>query len=421
MTDADAAQYVHRQGARERRRASRTDETYNGVDYLARRRRRRRHQRRLPDASAPSRASRTRSTPAPATRSPTNSDGERAALDEVPDEQPLLRLRRHAGGDRPGRELGRADRRAAEAVRGAGRPVQRGPDQLLGRRSATTRSASPARRPAPTDGGGAERPGLQLPVRLVARVRGRRRRRAAPDVARRSSSRASRPASSRPLAGLPGRRASTRSVRSRRRPASTWRRDLASIGDVGGFVEGTRLLGLGGGLVDRDRATSRRAAEPSTGSRRRSASERSISDHADRRPASTSTVRGAPGRRPGRRRGRQVRRRRPAQRTVDDVLSPDETLDDSDRFNAARDALGDDMTPAFFLDFAPILAAGREHRRRRRPIPTTRWPSRTWTPSTSSSRAARSTATGRPASLVLGVKEARATTSEDAAAAVITP
>ncbi len=37
------------------------------------------------------------------------------------------------------------------------------------------------------------------------------------------------------------------------------------------------------------------------------------------------------------------------------MLSPDETLDDSDRFNAARDALGDDVTPSFYLDFLPIL------------------------------------------------------------------
>ena len=37
------------------------------------------------------------------------------------------------------------------------------------------------------------------------------------------------------------------------------------------------------------------------------------------------------------------------------MLSPDETLDESDRFNAAKDALGDDITPSFYLDFLPIV------------------------------------------------------------------
>ena len=42
--------------------------------------------------------------------------------------------------------------------------------------------------------------------------------------------------------------------------------------------------------------------------------------------------------------------------TVDDVLEPSETLDGSDRFNTAQDALGDDLTAAFFLDFAPVVS-----------------------------------------------------------------
>jgi hypothetical protein len=42
--------------------------------------------------------------------------------------------------------------------------------------------------------------------------------------------------------------------------------------------------------------------------------------------------------------------------TVDDVLDPSETLDGSDRFSAAKDALGEGSTPSFFLDFAPVIS-----------------------------------------------------------------
>jgi len=41
--------------------------------------------------------------------------------------------------------------------------------------------------------------------------------------------------------------------------------------------------------------------------------------------------------------------------TTEDALDPDESLDESDRFNAARDALGEDVVPAFYLDFLPLL------------------------------------------------------------------
>ena len=42
--------------------------------------------------------------------------------------------------------------------------------------------------------------------------------------------------------------------------------------------------------------------------------------------------------------------------TVADVLSPSETLGDSDRFAEVSGSLGEDVTPSFFLDFAPILS-----------------------------------------------------------------
>ena len=41
--------------------------------------------------------------------------------------------------------------------------------------------------------------------------------------------------------------------------------------------------------------------------------------------------------------------------SVEDVLSPSSTLDDSDAFNSATDALGEDFAPAAFVDFVPLL------------------------------------------------------------------
>ena len=41
--------------------------------------------------------------------------------------------------------------------------------------------------------------------------------------------------------------------------------------------------------------------------------------------------------------------------SVEDVLSPSSTLGDSDAFNSATDALGDDFGPVAFVDFVPLL------------------------------------------------------------------
>jgi len=41
--------------------------------------------------------------------------------------------------------------------------------------------------------------------------------------------------------------------------------------------------------------------------------------------------------------------------TAQDVLSPSETLGDSDTFQAAEDDLGNDLTPSVFVNFAPIM------------------------------------------------------------------
>ena len=80
--------------------------------------------------------------------------------------------------------------------------------------------------------------------------------------------------------------------------------DLAWIGDVGGFVEGTSIFGLGGGLVDHDRRPGRPPRTRSPRSSRRSAS----------RASSRSTPCAGRLRHPGA--GRAARRRRSRSRTT---------------------------------------------------------------------------------------------------------
>jgi hypothetical protein len=129
-------------------------------------------------------------------------------------------------------------------------------------------------------------------------------------------------------------------------------RDLGWIGDVGGFVEGTSIFGLGGGLVittdDQGAAEDAVAKLQSALSKSRSvkvtpteggfdiqAKEAPIGAHVAVEDEKVIVAAGAD--------------------TVDDVLSPTETLDDSDTFQAAEDDLGDGLTPGFFVNFAPIL------------------------------------------------------------------
>ncbi len=166
-----------------------------------------------------------------------------------PRRQPLLRLRRHPVDHRPGRELRPAAPASAQAVRAAGRAVQRGPDRLLGRRSATTRSRSPApprRRPTPASRATwspASRPARGSRSRRPTSARSWRPRSI-------SSSRASEPVWTQQQPVTSSRtRASIRSASSRSLTGINLKTDLASIGDVGGFVEGSSILGLGGGIV----------------------------------------------------------------------------------------------------------------------------------------------------------------------------
>ena len=128
--------------------------------------------------------------------------------------------------------------------------------------------------------------------------------------------------------------------------------DLASIGDVGGFVEGTSILGLGGGIVleTSDEQGAKELLDKLQGalSRQRELQITKTDTGFD------ITVSGAPvGGQVAVEDGKVVIAA--GADTVDDVLSPDETLGDSDRFSDAGEALGDDMTPSFYLDFVPIM------------------------------------------------------------------
>lgn len=194
--------------------------------------------------------------------------------------------------------------------------------------------------------------------------------------------------------------------------------DLAWIGDAGGFVEGTSILGLGAGLVLE--ATDERAAFDTLGKieaalQRDRRVQISPSTSGDGFQVSPS---GSPiGAEVTLQDGNVVAAIGAA--TADDVLSPAETLDGSERFILARDALGAGATPSFFLDFAPVVAliegsgqvANDPSYRAAQPYLT----ALDYLVSGSIVEGDRTTG-----SIVLGVKEGT-TSSEDTAAATITP
>lgn len=129
--------------------------------------------------------------------------------------------------------------------------------------------------------------------------------------------------------------------------------DLAWIGDVGGFVEGTSIFGLGGGLVVT--TDDQQAAEDAVAKVQQAiGSSRELKVTPSQDGGFDIQAQGAPL-------GAQVAVEddkvvvAAGADTVDDVLSPSETLGDSDTFQAAEDDLGSDLTPGFFINFAPIL------------------------------------------------------------------
>ncbi len=129
--------------------------------------------------------------------------------------------------------------------------------------------------------------------------------------------------------------------------------DLAWIGDAGGFVEGTSIFGLGGGLVVT--TDDQGAAEDAVAKVQQAIGKsRDLKVTPSQDGGFDIQAQGAPL-------GAEVAVEddkvvvAAGADTVDDVLSPSETLGDSDTFQAAEDDLGDDLTPSFFVNFAPIL------------------------------------------------------------------
>jgi hypothetical protein len=126
-------------------------------------------------------------------------------------------------------------------------------------------------------------------------------------------------------------------------------------GDLGGFTTGTSLFGVGGALVvetDDQQASAttldrlrralgndpRLSVEPLT-----DASDHGFSFSPAGVPISFTVVQHDDKVVAG------------LAASVEDVLSPSSTLEDSDAFNSATDSLGEDFTPLTFIDFVPML------------------------------------------------------------------
>lgn len=130
-------------------------------------------------------------------------------------------------------------------------------------------------------------------------------------------------------------------------------RDFRWAGDVALFIQGTSLFELGAGLVietaDQQAATDAVEKLRSTLSKERSLR---ISETPDGFQISSQD---APvGAEVAVTDGKVVVAG--AGTTVDDVLSPAETLADSEGFGTASDVLGDGLDPAFYLDFGTIAS-----------------------------------------------------------------
>jgi hypothetical protein len=126
-------------------------------------------------------------------------------------------------------------------------------------------------------------------------------------------------------------------------------------GDLGGFAEGTSLFGIGGALVleTGDEQASARTLERL---QRLLGSEEGLSVEpltTDGDTGFSITPTGVPVEfRVVQRDGKVVAG---LANSVEDVLSPSSTLEDSDAFDSAADALGEDFAPVTFVDFVPLL------------------------------------------------------------------
>ncbi|HSJ17267.1 MAG TPA: DUF3352 domain-containing protein [Solirubrobacterales bacterium] len=126
------------------------------------------------------------------------------------------------------------------------------------------------------------------------------------------------------------------------------------IGDVGGYASGTSIFGLGTALELE--TTDEESSAATLDSLRRSLSRiRSLRiEPLDGDSGFTVSPSDAPVQiAVVQREGRVVAGL--GEKSIDAVLEPDETLDGSDAFGSATNALGDDFAASFFLDFEPML------------------------------------------------------------------
>ncbi len=131
-------------------------------------------------------------------------------------------------------------------------------------------------------------------------------------------------------------------------------KDFGWVGDVGGFLQGSSPLDIGGGLVIQ---TDNAAQATATLAKLRKAlgRERSLKIT----PGSDGGFNIQPVGTPI---GAEVAIRNDkvvfafAGATIDDVLQPSQTLGDADNFKSAADALGDGVNPTFYLDATTLLS-----------------------------------------------------------------
>ena len=126
-------------------------------------------------------------------------------------------------------------------------------------------------------------------------------------------------------------------------------------GDVGGFVRGTSLFGLGGALVleSRDEQASARTLDDLQHALSRDRSVQVEPLSAPGEHGFSLSPAGVPIELQFVQHGGEVVAGVGSD-SVDQVLSPSSTLGDSDAFKAATDALGSDFSPVAFLDFVPL-------------------------------------------------------------------
>lgn len=130
-------------------------------------------------------------------------------------------------------------------------------------------------------------------------------------------------------------------------------RDLSWVGDAAAFVEGSSLLGLGGGAVLE--ATDEAAATEAIAKLRRSLANSGVV-----RVSPSAAGKGFKVQPPGSPLGAEVALEdgrviiAAGADSVDDVANPAEGLSGSDRFGSASGALGEGQVPTLFLDFAPL-------------------------------------------------------------------